>query len=198
MRHCHRHRRLALVPAAALLPALVPGDVAGQSLRGSRASVDLAYNRAVARGLHFYQTSNGILAAAERGRFVRLGGNENYGLHPFVEELPYVKPATRMFVERLSAQYRRACGERLIVTSAIRPTRRQPPNASPRSVHPTGMAIDLRKPQGQCLTWLRSTLISLEKKGVIDATEEFRPPHFHVVVFTDRYESYVERMTATK
>ena len=44
-------------------------------------------------------------------------------------------------------------------------------NSSKRSVHPTGMAIDLRRPTGKCLTWLRRTLVSLERSGVIEATE---------------------------
>jgi hypothetical protein len=53
------------------------------------------------------------------------------------------------------------------------------------------MAIDLRKPNGKCLRWLRSTLLDLEETGVIEATEEYGPPHFHVAVFPSPYESYV-------
>lgn len=60
--------------------------------------------------------------AARTGRFVRLPGNADYGLHAV--GFPYVKPATRTFVERLAEQYRRACHERLVVTSAIRPDSR--------------------------------------------------------------------------
>jgi hypothetical protein len=64
-------------------------------------------------------------------------------------------------------------------------------------VHPTGIAVDLRKPTGSCLKWLRKTLLSLEDRGVIDGTEEKRPPHFHVVVFPAAYDSYVESLGAT-
>lgn len=194
-----RLRAAAIIAGATIAVAgLTPGPVSAQSLRGSRTSVQRSYNLAVARGLHFYKTTTGVKRAATRGRFVKLTGNANYRMLPSAERLPYVKPTTRTFVHRLSAQYRAACGEQLVVTSAIRPESRQPRNASKRSVHPTGLAIDLRKPQGKCLTWLRSTFLQLEKAGLIDATEEFRPPHFHVVVFPTKYEAHVKRLTAAK
>jgi hypothetical protein len=54
------------------------------------------------------------------------------------------------------------------------------------------MAIDLRKPtRGSCLRWLRETLLAIEGEGAIDATEERRPPHFHVAVFPRQYSAYV-------
>jgi hypothetical protein len=91
-----------------------------------------------------------------------------------------------------------ACGEQLVVTSALRPTTRQPRNGSARSVHPTGLAIDLRKPGGACLRWLRKTLLRMEQQRLIEATEEFRPPHFHVAVFGDRFWSCVDESAATR
>jgi nucleoid-associated protein YgaU len=101
-----------------------------------------------------------------------------------------------MFAERLGAQYRDACGETLVITGAVRVARRQPLNASEQSVHPTGIAIDLRKPRvTRCRTWLRSTLLELEGDGVIEATEEYSPPHFHVVVFPVDYTRHVARLT---
>jgi hypothetical protein len=58
-------------------------------------------------------------------------------------------------------------------------------------VHPTGMAVDLRKPRdGTCLRWLRTVLLDLERTGVLEATEEFGPPHFHVAVFPTSYARY--------
>jgi LysM repeat protein len=54
------------------------------------------------------------------------------------------------------------------------------------------MAIDIRKPRARrCLSWLRQTLLSLETQGVLEATEEHRPPHFHVAVFPTQYRRYV-------
>jgi hypothetical protein len=165
-----------------------------QSLRGSRASIARMYRQANAHKLHFYQTPSGVERAAERGRFVTLEPNDYFGL--FSVSYPYAKPAVRVFVERLAEQYHAACGEQLVVTSAIRPASEQPRNSTDHSVHPTGMAVDLRKPtRRRCLTWLRRTLLSLERRGVIEATEEHRPPHFHIAVYPTQYAAYVERLT---
>ena len=163
-----------------------------QSLRGSRSSVDLMYRAAQQQDLYFYQTAAGVRRAADRGTFVRLGGNGDYQLSAVSN--PYVLPATRTFVERLAAQYRGACEERLVVTSAARPKSQRLVNSVDRSVHPTGMAVDLRRPtSSRCRDWLRSTLLSLESRGVLEATEERNPPHFHVAVFPRQYASYVSR-----
>ena len=84
---------------------------------------------------------------------------------------------------RLSAQYHSSCGEKLTVTSLLRPRDRQPANSVAHSVHPTGMAIDLRIPSSQkCRAWLERTLLSLEKQHVVEATWERYPPHYHVAV----------------
>jgi LysM repeat protein len=108
---------------------------------------------------------------------------------------PYVRPATLSFVDWLAGDYDRVCGEPLVVTSAVRPESRQPSNSSHRSVHPTGMAVDLRRPTGHCLTWLRKELLALEGDGVIEATEEHHPVHFHVAVFGPEYQSYAATQT---
>ena len=96
---------------------------------------------------------------------------------------PYVRPATRSFLATFAPRYRQACGEALVVTSAMRPTTLHLRNASQRSVHPTGMALDFRAPGGGCRSWMRRELLAYERRGVVDATEERRPAHFHVVVY---------------
>ncbi len=183
---------VALAGAATLTTLALPSLAGAQSLRGSRSTVARVYERASERGLYFYKTSNGVKSAAEKGRFVRLAGNADYKLHGVSH--PYLTATTRTFVERLASQYRAACGEQLVVTSAIRPLANQPRNSSDYSVHPTGIAVDLRKPSGKCLTWLRKTLLALEDRNVIDGTEEKSPPHFHVVVFPAAYDAYVESL----
>ena len=175
---------LALLTGAAL-----PADA--QSLRGSRASVRRMHRYATAHQLHFHRTSRGIRSAGAEGRLVRLRATRDVALHDVSH--PYARPATALFLERLAAQYRAACGERLVVTSGTRPLSVRLPNGSARSVHPTGMAVDVRRPRGQCLVWLRRTLLSLERQGVLDATEERRPPHFHVAVFAAPYRRYLAR-----
>lgn len=182
----------ALTGAAAITSLVIPSLAGAQSLRGSRSTVERVYERASDRGLHFYKTSGAVKSAAEQGRFVRLDGNANYRLNNVGH--PYALATTRSFVERIAAQYRAGCGEQLVVTSAIRPQASQPRNSSDFSVHPTGIAVDLRKPTGKCLTWLRKTLLALEARGVIDGTEERSPPHFHVVVLSGAYEAYLDSL----
>lgn len=187
-----RNRPLAcsLVLAATAGAALLPATADAQSLRGSRASINRMYRQAVAHDLYFYQTSDGVERAIDRGRFERLRPTADVEIHQV--SYPYVTATTKLFVERLGEQYRDACGEALVVTSALRPDSDQPANSTERSVHPTGMAIDLRRPRnGKCLRWLRTTLLALEKRGVLEATEERRPPHFHVAVFPSSYGRYV-------
>ncbi len=190
----HRLVRAALLGVAITTPIAVPSHAGAQSLRGSRSTVERVYERASDRGLHFYRTSGGVKSAAEQGHFVRLAGNADYRLNNVSH--PYALATTRAFIERIAAQYRAGCGEQLVVTSAIRPTANQPRNSSDYSVHPTGIAVDLRKPTGKCLSWLRKTLLALEDRGVIDGTEERSPPHFHVVVFSAAYDAYLDSLGA--
>jgi len=184
--------RSALSAAAILLPVLWSIDAHAQTLRGSPASVERIYQQALSHDLHFYQTSTGVLRAVEEGTLIELRDNENYRVHQV--RYPYAIPIAYLFVERFAQQYRAACGEQLVVTSAMRPRSFRLPNSVDRSVHPTGMAIDFRRPTNpRCLSWMRETLLSLEGAGVLEVVEERRPPHFHVAVFPRPYRQYVER-----
>lgn len=189
------YRNISL--GALALTLLAATDSGAQSLRGSTASINRMYRQAVQHELTFYRTSTGVRSAATSGTLVRMSGNADYGLKDVSQ--PYVLPTTRTFVQRLAAQYRSYCGEKMVVTSATRPTSVQLANSTSKTVHPTGMAVDLRKPtNGRCLTWLRNTLTSLEGTGVIEATEERNPPHFHVAVFPAPYERYVSSRTGVR
>ena len=180
--------------AVALLVAMAP-VVEAQSLEGSNASINRMYRHARAERLSFYETSRGVRRAVDAGRLQRLVPNDDFTLHEV--GYPFARPMTVLFVNRLSAQYHDACGEQLVVTSAVRPATQQPANSVARSVHPTGMAIDLRKPDDPaCRQWLRETLLSLEGAGVLEATEEFGPPHFHIAVYPTAYKRYVARQTS--
>jgi hypothetical protein len=183
-----------LLPLAVLvflfaLPAARTADA--QTLRGSKSSVNRIYGQAINHDLHFYETSAGVRKAAANGTFVHLSGNRDYQVYGVT--YPYVLPSTHTFITRLAAQYRATCGEKLVVTSAIRPKSFRLANSVDKSVHPTGMAIDLRKPtRAKCLSWLRKTLLDLEGTGAIEAVEERNPPHFHVAVFPRPYTRYVQ------
>ena len=161
-----------------------------QTLKGSRASMERQYQEAVNLGYTFMQTSGAVTRFVESGYLVKVNGNDYFELNSV--SYPYARPAVKTFVERLGSQYFAACGEKMTVTSLTRPIDKQPANAAQDSVHPTGMAVDLRIPQkGNCRSWLESTLLSLEKTEVLDVTRERNPPHYHIAVFPQDYERYV-------
>jgi hypothetical protein len=177
-----RPRALALLVAAAL--ALSSRAAPAQTLRGSTAAVDRAYNTAVARHLHFHRTRITIERGARRGHYVRLTNTSTYRLRGV--GVPYLLPVTRTVLADLAARYRRQCGERLVVTSGMRLTVSRLINSTAKSVHPAGLAFDLRAPRGRCRNWIRAELLSMERRGLVDATEERFPPHLHVVVYKAR------------
>lgn len=187
------HRLTPLLVAAGMaLAAAWPHAAAGQSLRGSRRSVTRMHDRAVANRLRFYENQRTVRTATAEGRFVRLRGNGDYQV-AITGDAAVVLPGTRDFVQELASRYRAACGSPLVVTGALRPLSRHLANSSSQSVHPTGMAVDLRKPSGRCLTWLRRTLLAQERAGLIEATEEHHPPHFHIAVFPGAARRYASR-----
>lgn len=186
-------RTLAWGTTLAAICLMMAAPVAGQSLRGSLRSVDRQYRTAHDHDFTFLPTASRIKTFVARGYLVPVPGNSDYTLANV--SYPYARPEVKLFVERLSAQYRAACNERLVVTSLTRPRNRQPRNASKRSVHPTGMAVDIRRSnQRACRAWLEDTLLSLEKRGVLEATRERWPPHYHVAVFPRSYARYVKAL----
>jgi hypothetical protein len=183
--------RLAVVLAAfALLASSSSTTLAAQSLKGSRTAMVRQNRAAKAHDYTFLRTSSQVHDFARRGLLLKLSGNRDYELNRV--SFPYARPEVKTFIERLADQYRGACGERLVVTSLTRPTSRQPWNASDMSVHPTGMAVDLRRSsKSSCRVWLERTLLQLEKNGVLDATRENHPPHYHVALYPKPYLRYL-------
>lgn len=176
---------IAAAPARAEVPV---------TLRGSPES--MARQNAVAKQerLPFVQSPADIRALVARGGLVWLRGNADYGFRTGMRRA-LARPEMRDFVERLSAQYRQRCGERLIVTSMTRPATRQPRNAHVLSVHPAGIAVDLRvSKRARCREWLEGTLLSMEARGLLDVTREYRPPHYHVALFPQPYLKHVQRL----
>lgn len=183
-----RARRGTMLAAAAVLLTAAPvihAQRAGrqpQSLRGSKASVEKMYDFAQSHRYPFYLTPATLDAAIARGRLVPLTGDENYELTRGVG-FSYATAEAREFITQFAPQYLAACGAPLTVTSAARPMSRQPRNANPHSVHPTGIAVDIRRPYpGPCLTWVRTALAQLESRGFVEATEEHHPAHLHIAV----------------
>lgn len=190
-----RLRRLpstGVLVVAALALACLP--VRGQSLRGSAASLDVQNDQARFHDFTYLSTSSQVRSFVDAGYLVPVRGNRDFELHAV--SFPYARPEAELFIRRLAGQYRAACGEKLVVTSLTRPQSRQPRNASDRSVHPTGMAIDLRySSDRRCRAWLEDVLLSLESKGVLEATRERYPAHYHIALFPRPYASYVDGMS---
>jgi len=174
-----------------------PAHTDGQSLSGGRRVMQEQF----AKGEEYDYTP--LRDAAHVKRFVELGllvpvpGNADYRLHEV--SFPYARPEVKLLIERLARQYRNACGEQLVVTSLTRPLNRQPPNSSRYSVHPRGMAVDLRRSNSRaCRSWLEDVLLHLEASGTLDVTRERRPPHYHIAVYTREYATYVDRLTDSR
>ena len=166
--------------------------VEAQSLEGSKAAVLLAHNAARDNGLPFMRTPAEVRRYVKSGHFVPVRPNKHYTLSRV--SFPFALPETAIFIKRIAAEYHLACREQLVVTSLIRPLNRQPRNASKRSVHPVGMAVDIRISRNrECRSWLEGALMALEIEGVIEATKERRPPHYHVVVLPRRYAAMLAR-----
>ena len=187
---------LAALAFAGVVGGLAPTAGEAQTLRGSPSSVERMYRQARSHALPFYRTPRGVRAAAADGELVRLSGNSNYRVAGVT--YPYALATTRTFVQRLAEQYRDMCGEKLVVTSAMRPSSFRLFNSVDKSVHPAGMAVDIRIPaKSRCRSWLRQRLLHLEAQGVAEATEERRPPHFHVAVFPGPYRRYIGSSAAS-
>lgn len=185
-----RARRATIVLGAAAVALLSVAPVAAaqragrqpSALRGSKASVEKMYSFAREHGYPFYLTPATLDDAIAKGKLVPLPGDETYELARGVG-FSYSTAESREFIMQFAPQYLAVCGTPLTVTSAARPMSRQPRNANPHSVHPTGIAVDIRRPYpGPCLTWVRSALAELESRGFVEATEEHHPVHIHLAV----------------
>lgn len=184
-----RTTRSTVITLTVVLLALVAAPLEAQSLRGSQASLDRQAREARAHNYSYLQEPADIERFVRSGLLVEIEGNDDYELVRV--SYPYARPEVKSFIERFAREYRKVCGEPLVVTSLVRPVSEQPHNASDRSVHPTGMAFDIRRNnEPECRGWVESTLLMLEKEGVLEATHERRPPHYHVALFPRHYKRY--------
>lgn len=182
----------AALSAVVLLLVTVPAFAGAASLTPTHAGLLRQSFGAREAGLTYLQNAGDVYDYVRKGLLVTLRGNDDYYIHPDVR-FTAARPEVKAFVERLARQYRGACDEKLVVTSLVRPRDRQPWNSDPLSVHPTGMAVDLRiSGSSACRRWLEKTLLDLEGDGLIEAARERVVPHYHVVVFP-AYAEHLER-----
>ena len=184
----------AIVYVCAVL-SLTAIQAQAQSLKGSPTSVEKQYQLARSYGFNFIKTAGEVAPSVESGELYKVSPGLYMEFHDV--SYPYAVSETKLFLDRLSQQYHAACGEKLSVTSLLRPVSSQPANAVALSVHPSGMAVDLRIPaKGKCRSWLEGTLLSLERERVLDVTRERRPAHYHVAVYAKEYETRVAALEA--
>src|SRR3989344_2815601 len=168
------------------------------TLTGTPTKLAAAYSEATTLDLTRVRDVSQMEKFVRLGLLVKLTGNRNYQLHRVAH--PYLRPAGRLLVERLSAQSRAAPGEPLVVTSAVRTLEQSKKiwNASSKTVHPAGIAVDFRVPGNErSRKWLEAALLQMQSKGVVIATREHKQPHYHVVVLSRAYEAYVALKTGT-
>lgn len=180
---------LVLATTAFAFSPQVMAALKAVSLKGSRPSVELQADRAEKLGLSPLPNDERIHLAIWGGEFFPIRETDYLTTHNV--SYPFALPSTVKFADDLARQYHRACGDRLTVTSVTRPLDEQPRNASPKSVHPMGMAVDLRVSKDrECRSWLESKLMLAEQQGAVEATRERWPPHYHIAVFPNQYEEF--------
>jgi hypothetical protein len=160
----------------------LPGTTDAQSLAGSQRSMDKQVEEAARHDYSYVRNPKELRSFVDAGYLVPVSGSRDYVLKDV--SFPYARREVRELIELMAEDYHDGCGEQLVVTSLTRPQNRQPRNASRRSVHPTGMALDLRRSSSRkCHQLLEQMLLRLETHGVLDATLERMPYHYHVAVF---------------
>jgi hypothetical protein len=159
-----------------------PSSVA--SLRGGlyTTSEQQRFN-AVKWGLPYTDSESDFLNLVSSGIFVRL---ENTATLKVLAKHPFVRSETAQFVYTMAQTYNTVanCGT-LFVTGAGRLPKEVYDDSSLYTVHPYGMAIDVRLKfiEQRCADWIRSYVLEKEQLQLIDATEHGDARlHMHIVV----------------
>lgn len=185
--------RPVLLLALALLASAAPAlSAQSAALRGSHDKMVRQSSIADSSEYPLLQTAQDVEQFAQLGVLVVVEPTPDLELGKV--SFAVTRPEVRTFVRRLARQYHDACRQPLVVTSLTRPLDEQPSNASELSVHPAGMAVDIRPPtRRSCRRWLERRLVELQDEGVLDATRERKPAHYHVAVYPQRYLALLDR-----
>jgi hypothetical protein len=188
----HRAVRTAVVTALLAAPM---GSALADGLKGSPSSMVHQHDIAVKEDYSFLRTSTEVKKLATAGALVPVVENTNLALSKV--SYPFARPEVRDFVELFAARYRDSIGGRLVVTSLTRPSSAQPSNAHKLSVHPAGMAVDLRIPaDSSARHFVERSLLDMEKAGVLDVTRERNPAHYHIAVFAEKWAPFAARQVS--
>jgi hypothetical protein len=175
--------------ALAVLPT---GFARAADFTGTPAKMVRQHEIAVEESYSFLRTAADVKRLVASGALVPVAANGDFTLSRV--SFPFARPEVRSFVEHFAARYHAATGETLVVTSLTRPEAAQPRNAHALSVHPAGMAVDLRVPAGRAnLAWFDDALADMQRQGVIEVTREHTPPHYHIAVYADHWAPFAAR-----
>ena len=142
---------------------------------------------------------------ARAGLLVRVPRRTRYYYTRFIPaKYRYLRPWSKLFLDRLARQHYARFRKKLRITSLVRTValqrwmRRRNQNAAPslgprRSSHLTGATLDISKKgmSAREIAWMRRVLGKLKARGYLYAVEEFEQPTFHIMVFRN-YPRYVE------
>ncbi len=181
----------ALFIGLMVVSCALPAAAQEHTLRGSREKMERQHSAADSSGYSFLQTASDVQEYADLGVLVPVEESDDVLLKKV--SFAVTRPEVRMFVRRLGRQYHGACGQPMVVTSLTRPIDDQPDNASELSVHPAGMAVDIgRASKRGCRRWLERKLLALQDEGVVEATKERHPAHYHVAVYPQKYMALLD------
>jgi hypothetical protein len=185
----HARLRPALVTALAFLPLHLAGAA---DFKGTPAKMARQHEIAVEESYSFLRTAADVNRLVASGGLVPVTANADFTLSGV--SFPFARPEVRSFIEHFAAQYHESTGEQLVVTSLTRPEAAQPRNAHVLSVHPAGMAVDLRVPAATSRhAWFDRALEAMQRDGMIDVTREHTPPHYHIAVFAEQWMPFAAR-----
>lgn len=174
---------------AALLASTAPAARA-EGLGGSPSSMVRQHSVAVQEEYAFLRTPSDVQRLVAQGKLVSVVSDSLVTLSRV--SFPYSRPEVQAFLTRMGRDFRDSTGGMLTVTSLTRPAALQPRNAHRLSVHPAGMAVDFRIPREPAeRAFLERRLLAMEKAGLLDATRERTPAHYHVAVFAAPMLAYV-------
>lgn len=162
-------------------------------LGGSPSSMEYQHEAAVEADYSFLRRPDDVAHLVELGRLIEVSGGPDYMLAGV--SFPFTRPEVLSFIEHFAREYRAVAHEKLVVTSLTRPKSMQPANAHDLSVHPAGMAVDLRVPaDAEVRRWFEKRLLEIEDARAIDVTREKHPPHYHIAVFGEQWLPIAARL----
>jgi hypothetical protein len=194
---------LLILATGLACPALMLAEAAG-ALRGTEVSQIMQNKRADADDLSRMKDVAMIRRFARAKLLVPVPvRTSHYYLRSIPAAYRYLRPWSKLFLDRLSSQFHARFRKKLRVTSLVRSMAyqralaRRNGNAAAaygerRSSHLTGATLDISKRfmKREEQSWMRRVLVSLKSKGYLYAIEERYQPTFHIMVYRN-YPEYV-------